>query len=214
MKAKLGILVSGRGSNMVALLAEMRAGTIPAEPALVVSHRANAPAVERARSFGVPTTVIEAPKGIEPEAHDRQVEQALEAAGVQWICLAGYMRILSNRFVTKYQGRLLNIHPSLLPAFPGLHPQRQALAAGVRISGCTVHFVVPAVDQGPIIAQAAVPVLTGDDEARLAARILEQEHRIYPLATAAVLSGEVRLVGDRVLGPTEPHAAPSSLVAL
>ncbi len=210
---KVGVLISGRGSNLVALLAEMRAGRVPAEVALVVSNRAHAPGLDKARSFGAAVRVIEASPSMSREQHDEALSAALEAAGVQLICLAGYMRILSTPFVEKYLGRMLNIHPSLLPAFPGLHPQRQALAAGVTIAGCTVHFVTPTVDAGPIVAQAAVPVLAGDDEASLATRILIQEHRLYPRAVDAICRGTVRWENGRVIRDGSVLEMPGSLLS-
>lgn len=210
---KIGVLISGRGSNLVALLAETRAGRVPAEIALVISNKRSAPGLQKARSFGAAVVVIEATPAMSREQHDDAVAMALEAAGVTLVCLAGYMRILSTRFVETYLGRLLNIHPSLLPAFPGLHPQRQALEAGVTIAGCTVHFVTPEVDAGPIIAQAAVPVLPGDDEFRLSERILAQEHRLYPRALDAVCRGHVRWEGGRVVRDGTLLAAPGSLLA-
>lgn len=210
---RVAILISGRGSNMVALLTEMRAGTIPATPVLVLSDKPNAAGLTKARAFGVPTHVVAAEPGSEREAHDRGVAAAIDAAGAEIVCLAGYMRILSDWFVARYAGRLINVHPSLLPAFPGLHPQRQALAAGVRISGCTVHLVSSAVDAGPILAQAAVPVLPGDTEEQLAARILDQEHRIYPRALRWLCEGRIKVDGRRVTIEGEPIEAPGSLIA-
>lgn len=210
---KVGVLISGRGSNLVALLAETRAGRIPAEIALVISNNPSAPGLQKARSFGAPVVVIEATPAMSREQHDEAVAMALEAAGVTLVCLAGYMRILSARFVENHLGRLLNIHPSLLPAFPGLHPQRQALEAGVTIAGCTVHYVTPKVDAGPIIAQAAVPVLPGDDEVRLSERILAQEHRLYPRALDAVCRGLVRWEAGRVVREGTLLAAPGSLLS-
>lgn len=209
---RVGILISGRGSNMTALLEGMRAGEIPAEPAVVVSNKERAPGLDKARAFGVPAVVVPSARyrGRGREAHDRAVAEVLDEHGVEIVCLAGYMRVLSAWFVERYAGRILNIHPALLPSFPGLHAQRQALEHGVRVTGCTVHLVDAEVDHGPIVVQAAVPVLPGDDEASLAARILEQEHRCYPLALRLLCEGRLRVEGRRVLvdgePPLEPHA--------
>jgi phosphoribosylglycinamide formyltransferase-1 len=209
---RLGILVSGRGSNMVALLEGARAGQIPAEIGVVVSNKPSAPALEKARSFGVPTAVVPQKefRGRDREEHDRAVQAKLEEAGVDVICLAGYMRILSPWLVERYRHRILNIHPSLLPAFPGLHGQRQALEYGVRLSGCTVHLVDAELDHGPIIVQAVVPVLPDDNEESLSARILEQEHRIYPLAVRWLCEDRLEVDGRRVRLRDEPPVEPWS----
>lgn len=211
---RVGILISGRGSNMVALLEAMRAGDVPAVAALVVSNKDDAPGLFKARSFGVPTAVVpqRSFKGRPREEHDRAVAAELDAVGVEIVALAGYMRVLSPWFVARYAARLINIHPALLPAFPGLHAQRQALDAGARIAGCSVHFVEADVDSGPIIAQAAVPVLPGDDEETLSARILEQEHRLYPLALALLCAGRLAIEGRRVVVRDEFVDVPGALV--
>jgi phosphoribosylglycinamide formyltransferase-1 len=169
------------------------------EIALVVSNVADAPGLERARDLGIEALAI--PHAGEPSraAHETKVLAALAAAEVEWICLAGYMRLLSAQFVARYPERILNIHPSLLPAFPGLHPQRQALEAGVRVSGCTVHLVDAGLDSGPIVLQRTVPVLDGDDEAALTARILVEEHRAYPEALSALISRGFRVAGRRIV---------------
>jgi len=199
MKKKIGVLLSGRGSNFEALADSVAAGRIPnAEIAIVVSNRENAPGIDKARARGLDARVIPS-KGLEREAYDRQVVAALQEKSVDLVCLAGYMRLLSPFFVNAFRGRILNIHPSLLPAFPGLEPQRQALEHGVKFSGCTVHFVDENLDAGPIILQAAVPIEDGDTEETLAARILREEHRIYTEAVNLVLEGRVRIVGRRVL---------------
>jgi phosphoribosylglycinamide formyltransferase-1 len=210
---RLGILLSGRGSNMVAILDGIRAGEILAEPALVVSNKAKAPGLDKARSFGVPTAVVPNRefKGRPREEHDRAVAAKLDEAGVEVVVLAGYMRVLSPWFVERYAGRMLNIHPALLPSFPGLHGQAQALEHGARIAGCTVHFVDAEVDHGPIVAQAAVPVLPGDTEEALSARILEQEHRIYPFAVGLLCEDRLRLEGRRVIVDDEPIDVPRSI---
>ena len=182
---KLGILISGRGSNMVAIAEAVRDGRIPdAEIAVVISDQPDAPGLARASEMGLPTQISEK-KGRKRADHDAEIVTALRAHGVELICLAGYMRLLSPEFIAAYRGRILNIHPSLLPAFPGLHAQRQALEYGVKITGCTVHLVDEGLDTGPILAQVAVPVLDGDTEATLSARILEQEHTLYVAVIAS-----------------------------
>ena len=200
MTRRIGVLLSGRGSNFEALAESCAAGRIPgAQIALVVSNREGAPGIEKARARGIPARVIPS-KGLERETYDRQVAAALEEAGVELVCLAGYMRLLSPFFVAKFSGRILNIHPSLLPAFPGLEAQRQALEHGVKWSGCTVHLVDENLDAGPIILQAVVPVRDDDTVDSLSARILAEEHRIYSEAVRIVLEGRIRMAGRRVLG--------------
>jgi phosphoribosylglycinamide formyltransferase-1 len=199
MTRRIGVLLSGRGSNFEALADSCAAGRIPnAEIALVVSNREGAPGIEKARARGIPTRVIPS-KGLEREVYDRQVAAALEEARVELVCLAGYMRLLSPFFVARFPGRILNIHPSLLPAFPGLEAQRQALEHGVKWSGCTVHFVDENLDAGPIILQRAVAVRDDDTAESLSARILEEEHRLYTEAVALVLDGRYRIEGRRVV---------------
>jgi phosphoribosylglycinamide formyltransferase-1 len=190
-RARLGVLVSGRGSNMVALAQACTDGAVDAEVALVVSNLPGAPALARAAERGIPTAVFDH-RGASREAHDARMIGALEQADVSTICLAGYLRLLSPAFVRRYEGRILNVHPSLLPAFPGLDAQAQALAHGVKITGCTVHLVDEQLDHGPILAQYAVPVLDDDTVETLSLRILEAEHRTYPKALAAFLSGPLR----------------------
>lgn len=196
---RIGVLLSGRGSNMTALADAIINGKVPgAEIALVISDQPGAPGLELANARGLETEVIE--RRIRTRAeHDREMLDSLVAHQIDLVCLAGYMRLLSPQFIEAYSGRILNIHPSLLPAFPGLHPHRQALEHGVKYSGCTVHFVDDTLDGGPIIAQAVVPVLSGDDEETLAARILEQEHQLYSKSLALVISGNYEVVGRRVL---------------
>lgn len=201
-KARLAVLLSGRGSNFQALAQAVAAGQVPAEIVLVFSNRPEAPGLEIARRLGLPTAAIPG-AGRERADYDRLVVAELRQRNVEWVCLAGYMRLLSGVLLEAFPGRILNIHPSLLPAFPGLEAQRQALEYGVKFSGCTVHWVDETLDGGPILAQAVVPVLDGDDEASLAARILEQEHRLYPEALRLALSGAWRLTGRRVLGRAE-----------
>ncbi len=187
MRPKVGILISGRGSNMEALLHAAASPTYPAAIALVLSNNPDAPGLATARAAGIPTVAIDhRPFRRDRPAHEAAIAAELDAAGVEIVCLAGYMRLLTPYFVTRYAGRMLNIHPSLLPAFPGLDTHARALAAGVKLHGCTVHLVTEIMDQGPILAQAAVPVLPTDDEPSLAARVLAQEHRLYPAALAAV----------------------------
>ena len=193
----LGILLSGRGSNFIAIADSIDAGRIQdARIAVVVSNKADAPGVATARGRGLNTVVIPS-KGRAREEHDREVVAALKQAGVDLICLAGYMRLLSPWFVQQFPQRILNIHPSLLPAFPGLEAQEQAFAYGVKVSGCTVHFVDEELDHGAIIVQKTVPVLDGDDEHTLAERILEQEHLAYTEAINVVLNGKFTTVGRR-----------------
>lgn len=196
---RLGILISGRGSNMMAIVEACRDGRVPAEVAVVVSNRERAPGLEWARERGIPTAVLSHRAYPTREAHDRAIVDVLRRHGVDWVCLAGYMRLLSPVFVTAYAGRILNIHPSLLPSFPGLDAQRQAWEYGVRISGCTVHLVDEALDHGPIVVQRAVPVHDGDTPETLAARILEQEHEAYPEALRRLLTAHWRIDGRRVV---------------
>lgn len=196
------MLLSGRGSNFEALADSVAASRIPdAEVSIVISNRDDAPGLRRATERRIPARVIPS-KGVEREAYDRLVVAALNEARVDLVCLAGFMRLLSPYFVAAFRGRILNIHPSLLPAFPGLESQRQALDYGVKFSGCTVHFVDENLDAGPIVKQAIVPIEPGDTEETLAVRILREEHRIYTEAVRLVLSGKFRIEGRRVL-PTE-----------
>ena len=194
-RLRIGVLISGRGSNLQALIERASDPEYPAEIVTVISNRAEAQGLARAAAAGIPRLVIAEP---DRAGFAQAADRALRAARVDLIALAGFMRILDTGFVEAWADRMVNIHPSLLPAFPGLHPQRQALAAGVKFSGCTVHFVRPAIDTGPIIAQAAVPVEDGDDEDRLAARILAAEHRLYPLAIRLYAEGRLRIDGNRV----------------
>lgn len=206
---KVGVLISGRGTNLQALIDACARSDFPASIALVVSNKPDAYGLTRAADAGIPTAVIEHRDYPDRPAFDAAVDKALRDAGVDFVCLAGFMRILSEGFVEAWLDRLINIHPSLLPAFKGLDTHQRALDAGVRITGCTVHFVRPAMDDGPIIAQAAVPVLPGDDADTLAARILESEHVIYPLALRLVAEGKVRVENGRaVLKDATAPAAP------
>lgn len=194
-RLKVGVLISGRGSNLQALIDAAADPAYPAEIALVISNRPEAAGLERAAKSGIPHLRIPHPSR---ETFAQAADAALREHGIGLVALAGYLRILDTGFVEAWRDRLVNIHPSLLPAFPGLHAQRQAIDAGVKFSGCTVHFVRAEVDTGPIIAQAAVPVHDDDDEARLAARILEAEHRLYPMAVRLFAEGRLRIDGNRV----------------
>ncbi len=191
-RRRVAILISGRGSNMRALIEATRTDDYPAEIALVVASTPRAEGLAYARAAGVDTAIVDQArfKNLDREAYDAELHQALTTNRIEFICLAGFMRILSTAFVRQWEGRIVNIHPSLLPAFRGLKPQAQALAAGVRVTGCTVHYVVPELDAGPTIAQTEVPVLMGDTIETLSARILEAEHRLYPEALkTALISG-------------------------
>jgi len=207
---RLGILISGRGSNFVAIADAIAAGRLDAEIAVVISNRADAPGIAAARQRGLSVVTLPS-RGVEREVYDAQLAAALDQASVDLICLAGYLRLLSASFIRRYPLRILNIHPSLLPAFPGLHAHRDALAHGVKVSGCTVHFVDEHLDHGAILVQRAVPVLDTDDDHSLAARILEQEHLAYTEAINIVLRGNYEIVGRRVVEKTAVAAAiPSS----
>jgi phosphoribosylglycinamide formyltransferase 1 len=192
---RLGVMISGRGSNLQALIKACAAPGYPAEIAVVVSNRADAAGLAHAAAAGIPNLAIADRHRAEFAA---EADAQLRRHRVDLVCLAGFMRLLDTWFVEAWRDRMVNIHPSLLPAFPGLHAQRQALAAGVRFSGCTVHFVRPEADRGPIVAQAVVPVHAGDDEASLSARILAAEHRLYPSAVRLVAEGRTRIVGGQV----------------
>ncbi len=216
-RLRVGVLLSGRGSNLRALIEASTDPAYPAEIVSVLSDRAEAPGLAHAAAAGVPAVAI---------PHRDRAVFAAEAGGllrehrIELVCLAGFMRVLDGAFVESWRDKMVNIHPSLLPAFPGLHPQRQALAAGVQFTGCTVHFVRPEVDAGPIIAQAIVATHPGDDEALLSARILRVEHRLYPLTVRLIADGRVRVVADKVeidgwrapkiaaLNPREPRREP------
>jgi phosphoribosylglycinamide formyltransferase-1 len=195
---RLGILLSGRGSNFLAIAGSIAAGRLDAGIAVVISNRADAPGLAAARECGLNAVLLPS-RGMEREAYDRLLCAELKKNGVDFVCLAGYMRLLSAWFIREFPMKILNIHPSLLPAFPGLDAQRQALGHGVKFSGCTVHFVDDGLDSGPIIKQAVVPVLDDDTVESLSARILKEEHRIYTEALALVVSGKYRVEGRRVL---------------
>jgi len=193
-KKRVAVLISGRGSNMTALIEAAKAQDYPAEIALVISNRPSAPGLARAREAGIATAIVDhAPFGEDRETFERALDEELRTHRIDLLCLAGFMRVLTPWFVKRWQGRMLNIHPALLPQFKGLDTHRRALAAGVKEHGATVHFVVPEVDCGPIVAQERVPVLESDTEQTLAARVLKAEHRIYPQALRALAEGRVSL---------------------
>jgi phosphoribosylglycinamide formyltransferase-1 len=206
MKRRVAILISGRGSNMAALIDAARLADFPAEIVAVISNRADAPGLEKAAASGIATVVIESkPFGKDRAGFEAVLQRALEENKVELICLGGFMRLFTAEFVQRWYGKMLNIHPSLLPSFPGLDPHGQALQAGVKISGATVHFVIPETDAGPIIMQGAVTVADDDTAETLSQRILGIEHRIYPEALRLLASGKLRLEGDicKVVGSTE-----------
>ena len=196
---RIGILISGRGSNMEAIADNIAAGTVDASIAVVISNRPEAHGLETARLRGLNAVCIPS-KGLDREIYDRMLVDELRRHGVELVCLAGFMRLLSAWFIRQFPNRILNIHPSLLPAFPGLDAQRQALEHGVRITGCTVHFVDEELDAGPIVIQAAAPVLDEDTVTTLSARILVEEHRIYSEAIRIAIGGKYRIEGRRVIG--------------
>jgi phosphoribosylglycinamide formyltransferase 1 len=198
MSKTLGILISGRGSNFLAIADAIAHSRLDAEIAVVISNRPDAPGIAAAQERGLHTLALVS-KGLDREAYDRQLIDELRKSRVDLVCLAGYMRILSGHFIREFHQRILNIHPSLLPSFPGLDAQHQALEHGVKFSGCTVHFVEEGLDSGPIVSQAVVPVLADDTAESLSARILKEEHRIYPEAISLVLSGQYRIEGRRVI---------------
>lgn len=207
-RKRVAILISGRGSNMAALIEAARPKSFPAEIAVVISNRPDAAGLVRARDSDVPTAIIDhKPYGKDRAGFERALSDELAARDIDLICLAGFMRLFTAGFVTAWEGRMFNVHPSLLPSFPGLDPHGQALTAGVRISGATVHFVTPETDAGPIIAQAAVPVLDDDTPDTLAQRVLAVEHRIYPMALKWIAEDRVRIVEGRCLIDGAQHAA-------
>jgi phosphoribosylglycinamide formyltransferase-1 len=196
---RVGILLSGRGSNFLCLAGAVEQGEIPAEIAVVISNIADAPGLAKARELGLPAVALPHREAAGRRAHEESVDAALRAAGAEWVCLAGYLRLLSPDFVAAWPRRILNIHPSLLPAFPGLDAQEQALAHGVKVAGCTVHLVDEGLDSGPIVVQRTVPVLDGDTPRTLAARILDQEHQAYPEALRRLLTEPWRVAGRRLI---------------
>ncbi len=213
-KTRVAILISGRGSNMVSLIEAARAPDFPAEIVLVLSNRPEAAGLARAAEAGIATQAIDHRAYPDRDGFDAALDAELRAAQVDLVCLAGFMRIFTPGFVEGWAGRMLNIHPSLLPLFKGTHTHARALEAGVRLHGCTVHYVVPELDAGPIVAQAAVPVRAGDDPDSLADRVIVQEHRLYPAALALVAGGKVRLEGDRVIFDAEAAQADGALLSL
>lgn len=198
-RLRTGVLISGRGSNLQALIAACRDPSFPAEIVTVISNKPDAPGLDFARAAGIPAVALDHRAFPDRAAFDAAIHEHLTAAGTEFICLAGYMRLLTGGFLERWRDRVINIHPSLLPAFRGLNAQAQAIAAGVKIAGCTVHVVRHEVDSGPIIIQAAVPVLADDTPESLAARVLAVEHRIYPLALRFWAEGRVRIEGDRAI---------------
>ncbi len=206
---RIVILISGRGSNMEALLK----AALPAQICAVISSDPSAMGLQTAARHGITTRVVDHRAHAQRADFDAELMQAIDAQRPDLVVLAGFMRILTNDFVNHYRGRMINIHPSLLPSFPGLHTHRQALAAGVRVHGCTVHFVTPQLDHGPIIIQAAVPVLTGDDESTLAVRVLSEEHRIYPQAVRWLCEDRVTLAADGTARISGAHAATGALLS-
>ncbi|GEO14465.1 phosphoribosylglycinamide formyltransferase [Microvirga aerophila] len=198
-RRRIAILISGRGSNMVSLMEAARAHDYPAEIALVLSNRPDAEGLDRARDAGIEALAIDHKAYSTRESFEQALDEALHARDIEFICLAGFMRVLTNWFVERWAGRMVNIHPSLLPLFRGTQTHRRALEEGVLVHGCTVHFVVPELDAGPIVAQAVVPVVPDDTETSLAERVLEQEHLLYPQALRMICSGRARLDGGRVI---------------
>jgi phosphoribosylglycinamide formyltransferase-1 len=202
-RRRTAIFISGRGSNMDALIDAARAPDFPAEIALVASNRPDAEGLARAKARGIATAAVDHKIYAGRDAFEASLQQILDIHRIDFICLAGFMRLLTPAFTQRWVGRMINIHPALLPSYKGLHTHERALADGVKIHGCTVHYVVPEMDSGPIIAQAAVPVLDDDTPETLGARVLEQEHIIYPRALALAASGQARIVGNRVMGAGE-----------
>jgi phosphoribosylglycinamide formyltransferase 1 len=212
-RKRVAILISGRGSNMAALIAAARNPDYPAEIAVVLSNRPDAAGLERADAAGIATAAVDHTGfGKDRAAFEHAVQAHLETRRVDLVCLAGFMRLFTSAFVSRWSGRMLNVHPALLPSFRGLHTHEQALAAGVKIHGATVHYVVPEVDAGPIIAQAAVPVLDGDTPDTLAARVLAAEHRLYPLALGLVAGGKSSLTPQGVVRSAAAVAADAQLI--
>ncbi|MEX2127207.1 MAG: phosphoribosylglycinamide formyltransferase [Xanthobacteraceae bacterium] len=198
-RRRVAILISGRGSNMAALIDAARAKDYPAEIALVISNRPDAEGLKYARASRIATAAIDHKIFASREAFDEAVDSKLHAADIEFVCLAGFMRLLSSPFIERWRGRMINIHPSLLPAYKGLNTHARALADGAKVHGCTVHFVVPELDSGPIIMRAEVPVLDGDDEKNLAARVLIEEHRIYPAALKLLAEGRLTIEAGHVV---------------
>ncbi|HXH03088.1 MAG TPA: phosphoribosylglycinamide formyltransferase [Candidatus Competibacteraceae bacterium] len=213
-RPRVVVLISGRGSNLQAIIDGVRDGSLPVELAAVISNRPGAAGLERARAAGIPAFTLDHKNFLDRASFDAALRELIDAQRPDYVLLAGFMRILSDAFVEHYRGRMLNIHPSLLPAYRGVDTHARALAAGERWHGASVHFVTPELDGGPVILQARVPVLPGDDADTLAARVLEQEHRIYPLALRWLARGRVRLEGDTVLLDGQPLSRPLLLEEL
>jgi phosphoribosylglycinamide formyltransferase-1 len=210
-RLKLGVLISGRGSNLQSLIDHFCAADAPAEIVIVISNNADAGGLTRARTAGLRTVVIDHRQFDGRTAFDAALDDALTHAGVDLVCLAGFMRLLTTGFVERWRDRMVNIHPSLLPAFKGLHTHARAIEAGVRIVGCTVHYVRPEMDEGPILVQAAVPVLDDDDEDSLSTRVLAAEHRCYPAAIRLIAEGRVRIEGERAIIVSSGEMPPATL---
>lgn len=211
-RKRVGVLISGRGSNLAALIAATRDPNYPAEIALVLSNRADATGLARAAEADIPSAVIDHKAYVDKASFERALDAKLKDHGIDLVACAGFMRIMRQELVEGWRDRMINIHPSLLPAYRGLNTHERALADGVRVHGCTVHFVRYEVDAGPIIAQAAVAVLAGDTPATLAARVLDAEHKIYPMALALVASGKIRVEGERVVSMAAEEAQPPLIV--
>jgi phosphoribosylglycinamide formyltransferase-1 len=211
-RLKVGVLISGRGSNLQALIDACADPAFPAEIVLVLSNKADAYGLERARQAGIPAAVVSHRDYADKPGFEAAMDDALNAAGVELVCLAGFMRLLTSGFVERWHNRLINIHPSLLPSFKGLDTHARAIEAGVRFTGCTVHFVRPAMDEGPIIIQAVVPILERDDDHTLADRVLIAEHRCYPAALKLIAEGRARVEGERVAISGFPVTAPDPLL--
>jgi phosphoribosylglycinamide formyltransferase-1 len=211
-RLKVGVLISGRGSNLQALIDACADPAFPAEIVLVLSNKSDAYGLERARQAGIPAAVISHRDYADKPGFEAAMDDALNAAGVELVCLAGFMRLLTSGFVERWHNRLINIHPSLLPSFKGLDTHVRVIEAGVRFTGCTVHFVRPAMDEGPIILQAVVPILEGDDDHTLADRVLIAEHRCYPGALKLIAEGRAKVEGERVAISGAPANAPEPLL--
>jgi phosphoribosylglycinamide formyltransferase-1 len=212
-RRRTAVLISGRGSNLAALISAAKGERYPAEIVLALADNPGAAGLDHARDNGIASAVVDRRRFETKAAFEAQLDAALRDARIEYICLAGFMRLLSRQFVEAWRDRMLNIHPSLLPLFPGLHTHERALAAGVRVSGATVHFVRPEMDTGPIVAQGVVPVLPGDTAEILAARVLSVEHRLYPLALKLVAGGHARIVGNGVIIDGEKPAPCASLLS-
>jgi len=213
-RKRVVVFISGGGSNMVALAQACRDPAFPAEVACVISDKPTAGGLDKAQGFGIPTLVFERKNYASKGEHEAAILAALGELAPDIICLAGYMRLISGEFIAPYEGRIINIHPSLLPLFPGLHTHQRAIESGMKITGCTVHFVTEGMDEGPIIGQAAVPVVAGDTADTLAARVLAVEHKLYPLALRLLAEGKVRMDGGKVVRDSDVSSELQSLVSI